>query len=175
MGMKVQLLIWTIWLGVGLAGCSIGKARFTSISVDEVLQVDLPTSMDPTTRLSRDTVMQWEDIHAELYLILRTDVWADLLIQDPAYSIEDAFDYHAKNLAISLEDFTLVEDSLVHQTDSLRMEGTVTGIYHSDSLVYFLCIRQTTESLYQMLIWTRADLLEQNLPYIERIQQSFMQ
>lgn len=154
-----------------LTGCLFVGEAWQTVELDEQVSIHLPAAMKQTRRLNSDTNWQFEDVHRELYVIVRIDSWDRLLLQDPAYTLIDAFDHHVDNLEIVLEDFSLVEDTTRPETQPY-IQGLIQGTLRDNELTYGLTVLQTPTKVYQLLVWTRSDLWASLSAETDSIQQS---
>ena len=147
---------------------------FNEVKVNEKYSIALPDYLKPAAELHDQASLQYKNEEQDFYTIVIDESKKEMIHYDLDYDLELYF----KNIASSpflksIQGGTISNPvkKQINGYDALISE--ITGSVHDTMVYYRLCVIETKNNFYQLLIWTRADSKEKILQDINKIMESF--
>jgi hypothetical protein len=140
-----------------VAGCNLKKTNFKEVKGKTNFTMQMPEYLTEVTDLNADASLQYSNTKEEVYLIVIDDSKEELKKADVTYTLQQYFDFAAKNLEGSVSNYKLATPVSKTINGNKALVGEITGKFQQYDVYYKIGAIESPKNFYQVVTWTMGD------------------
>jgi len=140
-----------------IAGCGAKKTKFNEAKVAGKFTMQVPEYMAVATNLNKSASLQYSNPTEEVYMVVIDDSKEEMKAADVNYTLQQYFDFAAKNLENSVNNYKLSSPVSKKINGNSALVGEITGKFDKYDVFYKIAAIESSKHFYQILSWTMGD------------------
>ena len=137
-----------------LSGCT-QKTVFTPVNINGQYTVRLPSYLEPSTQLSKEASLQYQNTEKEFYCLVIDENKSELKKYNLNYTLKSYFDSAKKELLNrGLTDVFVAKSEEKHIDSCNVLIADILGKVGNEDVCYKFAVIETPHNYYQFIFWT---------------------
>lgn len=153
----MKKLVTLLMIALVMAGCGAKKTKFNEAKVAGKFTMQVPEYLAVATDLNKSASLQYSNPAEEVYMVVIDDSKEEMKAADVNYTLQQYFDFAAKNLEGSVNNYKLSTPVSKKINGNSALVGEITGKFDKYEVYYKIATIESAKHFYQVLSWTMGD------------------
>jgi len=153
---------------------NIQEPKFELITkkVEGIYEIGVPDFMEEMPNLNKRASLQYGSDNKQLFLVvIHWDKEEDGISED----IDEYYKIAVEELSGAIEEATSEDPAEITSKGMQLRRGTLSGYFNDIPIVYYINVVETEGFLYEMVMWTAQEDMEEFQPLMDAVYESFTQ